>query len=91
MKPAAARAQKLLSERGISGEQTYPVRPLSVPDPEQLTSTDSSYESVSLFLDRANAVLPNFALDDNRHAACSVPAAAPTHMLTQIQRRRTMP
>ena len=57
---------------GISGEQTYPVRPLSVPDPEQLTSTDSSYESVSLFLDRANAVLPNFALEDNRRAVAQL-------------------
>src|SRR5207245_1690119 len=56
---------------GISGEQTYPVRPLSVPDPEQ-PSTDSSYESVSLFLDRAHAVLPNFVLDDNRHAVAQL-------------------
>jgi predicted ATPase len=58
---------------GIGGEQTYPVRPLSVPDPEHLASTDlGSYESVSLLLDRATAVLPGFSLEDNRQAVAQL-------------------
>jgi predicted ATPase/DNA-binding CsgD family transcriptional regulator len=56
---------------GISGEHTYQVGPLTAPDlqhPNQVEGA-ANYESVTLFVDRAAAVLPGFALDEtNRYA-----------------------
>ena len=46
----------------LSGEQEFPVRPLALPDPEQLPPLPelSSSEAVSLFVERAVAVSPGF-------------------------------
>ncbi|MFG2002956.1 ATP-binding protein [Spirillospora sp. NPDC048911] len=50
---------------GIAGEQTFPVPPLLLPDPEPHGAAAS--DAVQLFTERAQAVLPEFALtDDNR-------------------------
>jgi non-specific serine/threonine protein kinase len=57
---------------GIGGEQSYPVRPLAVPGAENSSTNVASYESVNLFLDRATAVLPGFALDDHRSAVAQL-------------------
>jgi predicted ATPase/class 3 adenylate cyclase len=51
----------------LPGEQEYPVRPLSVPDPGLL----SQYEAVALFLQRAQAVRPGFQISND-----SAPAVA---------------
>ena len=56
---------------GIEGEQILSVPPLSVPatDRDVLAGDATHYESVTLFLDRAAAVAPGFAIvDDNRAA-----------------------
>jgi len=46
---------------GIRGEQTYPVRPLSIPDPDEaFDGSPARSESVTLFVERARAVLPDF-------------------------------
>lgn len=49
---------------GLTGEHTFQVPTLSVPDGEQLPPPESltRYEAVSLFVDRAVAVQPSFAL-----------------------------
>jgi predicted ATPase/DNA-binding NarL/FixJ family response regulator len=55
----------------ISGEQTYPVGPLPVPDMDELKQQNnlSGYESVTLFVDRADAVRSGFTVDaSNRQA-----------------------
>lgn len=50
---------------GCAGEHVLSVPPLSVPDDSPTTVTASTEtESVSLFLDRARAVLPEFELTD---------------------------
>ncbi|HJR79510.1 MAG TPA: adenylate/guanylate cyclase domain-containing protein, partial [Anaerolineales bacterium] len=48
----------------ISGERTYPVPPLSLPDLSQLPSVESlsQYAAVQLFLQRAQAVKPGFTI-----------------------------
>ncbi len=48
----------------LSGEQTYEVLPLSLPDPRDLPALAEliGYEAVALFVDRARAVEPAFAL-----------------------------
>jgi predicted ATPase/class 3 adenylate cyclase len=48
----------------ISGEREYPLLPLSVPDPTHLPPLErlSQYEAVRLFVERAQAVKPDFAL-----------------------------
>jgi non-specific serine/threonine protein kinase len=49
----------------IPGETTYPLAPLSVPDPRQIPSNVESlarYEAVKLFIDRATAAAPSFAM-----------------------------
>ena len=48
----------------VSGEQEYPVPPLGVPDPSHLPDLEqlSTYESVALFVERAMAVRPDFAI-----------------------------
>jgi predicted ATPase/class 3 adenylate cyclase len=57
----------------VRGEQEYPVPPMAVADPSDVTSPDrlAAYESVALFLDRARAVRPSFVLDEE-----SAPAVA---------------
>ncbi|HET9659224.1 MAG TPA: AAA family ATPase, partial [Thermomicrobiales bacterium] len=51
----------------ITGEQEYPVPPMSVPD-DALGMPDRS-EAVELFLQRARAVKPNFEITDENRAA----------------------
>jgi predicted ATPase/class 3 adenylate cyclase len=48
----------------VSGEQEFPVPPLGVPDPKHLPDLEqlSTYESVALFIERAMAVRPDFAV-----------------------------
>ena len=50
----------------VSGEQTYPVPLLSIPDPKssQTAADLSGYESVALFIQRAQAVRHDFAVTD---------------------------
>ena len=57
----------------VYGEQEYPVPPLSLPDPEHLPDADalSQYGSVALFIERAMAVAPDFAV-----TAANAPAIA---------------
>ena len=49
---------------GIAGETSWPVPPLSLPDPKHLPSLEglSAYEAVRLFIERAVAVLPTFTV-----------------------------
>ena len=53
---------------GITGETTWEVPPLSIPDssllPSLQTSDLSKYEAISLFNDRALTILPTFAMTD---------------------------
>ncbi len=52
---------------GVPGEAGWQVRPLSVPDPEQLPDVEDlvAYEAVRLFLDRARGARPGFELRDD--------------------------
>jgi len=56
---------------GIIGEHTIAVPPLSVPAPDRPTSLEglAQYEAVSLFVDRAAAVHPGFAIDIGNESA----------------------
>lgn len=54
---------------GTEGEQILPVPPLSVPDTEVLAGDATHYESVRLFLDRAGAVAPDFAITETNRDA----------------------
>ena len=48
----------------LYGEHEFPVPPLSLPDPSSLVTLESlaRYEAIRLFVERAKAVRPNFAL-----------------------------
>ena len=48
----------------VYGEREYPVPPLDVPDPRDLPALAelSQYDSVALFVDRARAAIPSFAI-----------------------------
>jgi predicted ATPase/DNA-binding CsgD family transcriptional regulator len=48
----------------VSGEYVFPVHPLAVPDPKQLTEDESllEYAAVALFVQRAQAIKPSFQL-----------------------------
>ena len=50
----------------LSGEQRLPAPPLSLPDPERLPAVAQieQYDAVALFVQRARAVQPEFALTD---------------------------
>jgi predicted ATPase/DNA-binding CsgD family transcriptional regulator len=50
----------------VSGEQRFPVPPLTLPDPGPLPSAASldRFGAVRLFVDRAQAVRPGFVVDD---------------------------
>jgi len=56
---------------GVEGEQILLVPPLSIPDPDQEIRADDAthYDSVSLFLDRAAAVAPDFTIADGNRVA----------------------
>jgi len=56
---------------GLSGEREYPVPPLGLPDPAHLPPLDrlSRYEAVALFIERARAVNPRFAVVEENAAA----------------------
>ena len=59
----------------LSGEQEFSVPPLSIPDPKLLPVLAGlpQYEAVGLFIDRARAVMPDFALtDENALAVASI-------------------
>ena len=55
----------------ISGEQECPVPPLAIPDPDASPAPDAlaGCESVRLFAERAAAVLPDFAVDEQNAPA----------------------
>jgi predicted ATPase/class 3 adenylate cyclase len=60
---------------GIAGETAYRVPSLSLPDLQRLPSVDAltQFEAVRLFVERAGAALPSFALNDgNAPAVASV-------------------
>jgi predicted ATPase/class 3 adenylate cyclase len=64
---AAPGLKVLLTSREVlrlSGESDYPVPPLSLPDPKRLPPLErlTQYEAVALFIDRAVAVKPAFAV-----------------------------
>ena len=59
----------------VPGEQQFPVPPLDLPDPQRLPDLDtlSQYAAVALFLERAMAADPGFALTDaNAREVCEV-------------------
>jgi non-specific serine/threonine protein kinase len=55
----------------IYGEQVYNLPPMSIPDPENLESTQRllQYESIQLFYQRAKAVKPDFTITDKNASA----------------------
>jgi serine/threonine-protein kinase PknK len=53
----------------IQGEAVHPVAPLSIPDRDDLGGSLLEFEAVSLFVDRARAVVADFELDDQNRAA----------------------
>jgi len=63
----APRISALVTSRSplrVYGEREYPVPPLGVPDPAHLPELEqfSAFESVALFVERAMAVRPDFAV-----------------------------
>ncbi|MDQ2690211.1 MAG: adenylate/guanylate cyclase domain-containing protein, partial [Chloroflexota bacterium] len=71
---ACANLNILVSSRSVlrvSGEQEYPVPPLGVPDPARLPplAALSQYEAVALFIERARAVKPDFAVTNENAPA----------------------
>jgi predicted ATPase len=56
---------------GITGETSWSVPPLSLPDPRRLPAVEglSHYEAARLFVDRAGAVKPGFALTEGNAMA----------------------
>ena len=63
----APRISVLVTSRSplrVYGEREYPVPPLGVPDPRHLPDIETltAYESVALFVERAMAVRPDFAV-----------------------------
>jgi predicted ATPase/class 3 adenylate cyclase len=55
----------------VSGEQDYEVPPLSLPDPKDLPplAALTQYEAVALFIERASAVKPDFAVTNENAPA----------------------
>lgn len=55
----------------IAAEHAFPVPPLALPDPRSLPALDAltRYEAVALFLERARAVAPGFAVTDENAPA----------------------
>jgi predicted ATPase/class 3 adenylate cyclase len=58
---------------GLYGEQAQPVPPLGLPDPGNLPEPQAlrGYEAVALFIDRARAVRPDFAVTNDNAAMVS--------------------
>jgi predicted ATPase/class 3 adenylate cyclase len=59
----------------LRGEREYPVPPLELPDPDRLPSVErlSQYAAVQLFVERALAVQPSFAVtNDNAPAVAEI-------------------
>jgi predicted ATPase/DNA-binding CsgD family transcriptional regulator len=56
---------------GVDGETSYPVPPLSVPDPEdpQLGEDLARYEAIRLFVERARSVSPSFEMTEENAGA----------------------
>ena len=75
---SASRLTVLVTSRAalrISGEQQYPVPPMTLPDLKRLPPLEalSGYEAVSLFVQRARAVKPDFRLtEENAHAIAEI-------------------
>jgi predicted ATPase/class 3 adenylate cyclase len=66
---AAQRVRSLVTSRaplGLSGEQEFPVPPLTVPDAGEDPATLRGNEAVALFAERAAAVDPSFALTEEK-------------------------
>jgi predicted ATPase/serine/threonine protein kinase len=55
----------------LRGEQEYPVPPLALPDPTRLPAPErlTQYEAVRLFLERAQAVKPDFSVSSENAPA----------------------
>jgi predicted ATPase/tRNA A-37 threonylcarbamoyl transferase component Bud32 len=55
----------------LRGEHEFPVSPLSLPDPNRLPPLDqlAQYSSITLFVSRAQAVKPDFALNEENASA----------------------
>ena len=69
---AAPGARFLATSReplNIVGEQTYPLRPLSLPDPAAGADGIARSEAIRLFVQRAQLQRPNFALDPRQAPA----------------------
>ena len=76
---ASPRTKVLTSSRAalrVYGEQEFPVPPLGVPDPANFTLESlSQFEAVKLFIDRAVAVKPDFAVtNENAPAVAGIAA-----------------
>jgi non-specific serine/threonine protein kinase len=50
---------------GVEGERVLPVPPLTVPEPGQSPHELGQYDAVRMFIDRAAAVVPSFAITDD--------------------------
>jgi predicted ATPase/class 3 adenylate cyclase len=74
----SARLRVIVTSRAVlhlSGEQTYEVPPLSLPDPRDLPPLPmlTGYEAVALFVERAKAAKPTFELTtDNARAIAEI-------------------
>jgi predicted ATPase/transcriptional regulator with XRE-family HTH domain/Tfp pilus assembly protein PilF len=72
------RLQVLVTSRAVlhlAAEHEYPVPPLAVPTPDHLPDLDalSRYDAVQLFVQRAEAVMPGFAItDDNAPSVAEI-------------------
>ena len=69
---ASSGLKVIVSSRGplrISGEQEMPVPPLALPDPGTPAERMSQYEAVRLFIERAVAVKPGFAVTNENAPA----------------------
>jgi predicted ATPase len=71
---ASGRLKILVTSRAclhIRGEHEFPVRPLTVPDLKQLPSPEElvQYAAVELFVERARAVKPDFAVTEESASA----------------------
>jgi predicted ATPase/class 3 adenylate cyclase len=71
---AASRLSILATSRSplrVYGEREYPVPPLGLPDPRHIPDLEqfSQFESVALFIERAVAVRPDFAVDNENAPA----------------------
>lgn len=49
---------------GVSGERRYPVPPMALPSTDLSPRDMEQYDAIQLFLERARAVVPGFALTD---------------------------